>query len=220
VNPSRSTLDHAIALAHLQQSDPLLGELIQQVGDCNLGRQPTDDTLLSALVKSIIYQRISIKAANTVYARFLNLYAPAAFPSAMEILATPDPTLRSIGLPGMKVVYLKDLAQKVLTDLPDLATLHTMEDEAIIQTLTQIKGIGRWSVQMLLMFQLYRLNVLPVDDLGIRAAIRNLYRLDDLPTKAIVERLALPWQPYRTIACWYLWYSRDAVNQDLLKHWA
>ncbi len=213
-------MDHAIALDHLHQSDPLLSKLIQQIGACNLGRQPTEDTLLSVLVKSIIYQRISTKAANTVYARFLSLYAPALFPSAAEILATPDPTLQSIGLPWMKVAYLKDLAQKVLAGLPDLTALDTMENEAIIQTLTQVKGIGRWSVQMLLMFQLYRPDVLPVDDLGIRAAMRDLYRLNDLPNKATVQRLALPWQPYRTIACWYLWQSRDAGNPDLLNNWA
>jgi DNA-3-methyladenine glycosylase II len=212
-------MDHAIALEHLHQSDPLLGKLIEQIGACNLGRQPTQDTLLSALVKSVIYQRISIKAANTVYARFLSLYTPALFPSAAEILATPEPTLQSIGLPWMKVAYLKDLAQKVLEDLPDLAALETMEDEAIIQSLTRIKGIGRWSVQMLLMFQLCRLDVLPVDDLGIQAAMRDLYRLDALPNRITAERLAVPWQPYRTIACWYLWQSRGAANRDLLNSW-
>jgi DNA-3-methyladenine glycosylase II len=212
-------MDHAIALEYLHQSDPSMGRLIAQVGACSLGRQPTADTLLSALVKSIIYQRISIKAANTVYTRFLSLYTPALFPAAAEILATPDSTLQSIGLPSMKVAYLKDLAQKVLAGLPDLADLETMEDEAIIQTLTQIKGIGRWSVQMLLMFQLCRLDVLPVDDLGIRAAIRDLYRLDDLPSRLTAERLALPWQPYRTIACWYLWQSRGAAHRDLLNNW-
>jgi DNA-3-methyladenine glycosylase II len=213
-------MDHAIALEHLHQSDPVLGNLIEQIGACNLGRQPTEDTLLSALVKSVIYQRISIKAANTVYARFLGLYTPVLFPSAAEILATPDSTLQSIGLPWMKVAYLKDLAQKVLVDLPDLVALETMEDEAIIQSLTRIKGIGRWSVQMLLMFQLRRLDVLPVDDLGIRAAMRDLYRLDALPKRIATERLALPWQPYRTIACWYLWQSRGAANRELLNNWA
>nr|MBA3924467.1 DNA-3-methyladenine glycosylase 2 family protein [Nostocaceae cyanobacterium] len=108
-----------------------------------------------------------------------------------------------------KVLYIKDLAQKVLHGLPALVELETMDDEEIIQTLTPVKGIGRWTVQMLLMFRLHRLDVLPVDDLGIRAAVRRVYNMTELPDKKTLEKMGQDWQPYRTIASWYLWRSLE-----------
>lgn len=211
-------MDHTVALSYLKQSDPILAPLMEQLGPCSLGRHQTEDDLFLSLARSIIYQRISIKAANTIYARFLNLF-PQTLPAPQALLELPDVTLRGIGLPTAKVLYLKDLADKVLQGLPTMAELTTMEDEAIIQTLTPIKGIGRWSVEMLLMFQLKRLDVLPVDDLGIRAAMRDLYRLAGLPNKATMVAIARQWQPYRTIACWYLWQSRDVAARELLNAW-
>ncbi|MHC5862678.1 DNA-3-methyladenine glycosylase family protein [Nostoc sp.] len=113
------------------------------------------------------------------------------------------------GVSGSKVLYLKDLAQKVMEGLPTLEELQTMDDESIIETLTPIKGIGRWTVQMLLMFGLHRQDVLPVDDLGIRAGIRRVYGLAELPKKKTVEDLGQMWKPYRSIASWYLWRSLE-----------
>lgn len=213
-------MDYAAAIVHLQQVDPILAGVIAHAPICNLGQENREHSLCSALVRSIIYQRISTKAAHTIYDRFLGLYPIGRFPSADEILSTPESLLRGIGLPQAKVNAIQDLAIKTLAGLPDFEELATLEDEAIITTLTQIKGIGRWSVQMLLMFQLRRLDILPTADLGIRTAIHDLYRLDVLPTPTTVEQLALPWRPYRTIACWYLWHSRDQVNNSLNNHWS
>jgi len=117
--------------------------------------------------------------------------------------------LRGVGISRPKVVYLKDLAQKILDGLPTLTELEQMDDEAIIKTLTQVKGIGRWTVQMLLIFRLHRWDVLPVDDLGIRSGIRRIYSLPELPNKKTVEQLGKNWQPYCTLASWYLWRSLE-----------
>jgi DNA-3-methyladenine glycosylase II len=231
-------IDYSIALAALKHADPILGKLIDRVGDCRLKESQQTGDLLHSLCEAIIYQQLSGKAAAAIHRRFLALYAnsfpnpihPISFPppplgservssspdsthhtglSAIDILNTPDEQLRAVGLSRSKVVYLKDLAQKVLDGLPTLEELEAMEDEAIIRTLIQVKGIGRWTAQMLLMFRLHRWDVLPVDDLGIRAGIQRLYGLSELPRKKTIEHIATPWQPYRTIACWYIWRSVD-----------
>jgi DNA-3-methyladenine glycosylase II len=209
-------VDHKRAMAHLKKADPVMKKLVQVFGDCSLGQEASQDSLLSALVKAIIFQRISIKAASTVYGRFLALY-PKGFPTAKMILRTPDQDLRAIGLPMAKVSYLKDLAQHVLADLPEMPELIQRSDAEIVQRLTEIKGIGEWSVQMLLMFQLQRWDVLPIGDVGIQLAMRDLYNLDRNPKKRQMEEIAAPWQPYRTIGCWYLWRSRDAGNEAILQ---
>jgi DNA-3-methyladenine glycosylase II len=208
--------DHTRAIAHLQQADPILAELIQTIGSCTLAQTAITDSLLSALVKSIIFQRISVKAAATVHGRFLALY-PDRAPTAMMILQTADADLRAIGLPLAKVQYLKDLAQRTIAGLPELPELLALSDLAIIAQLTAIKGIGEWSVQMLLMFQLQRWNILPVGDVGIQLAMRDLYQLDASPKPTQMREIAAPWAPYRTIACWYLWRSRDSGNQAILQ---
>lgn len=202
-------MDYSIALTHLKQSDPILAEVIAQVGHCTLHQGQQTGDLLSALSESILYQQISGKAAAAIHRRFLQLYPGKPFPSATDILNTPDDLLRSAGISRPKITYLKDLAQKVEDGLPSLDQLASWDDEAIIQALIPVKGIGRWTAQMLLMFRLHRWDVLPVDDLGIRSAMRKLYDLPDLPAKKTMLQIALPWQPYRTIACWYLWRSLD-----------
>ncbi|MGI0483964.1 DNA-3-methyladenine glycosylase family protein [Pantanalinema rosaneae CENA516] len=201
-------MDYSIAIAALQQADPTLARLIGQVGECRLAQVQQSGDVLACVARSIIYQQLSGKAASTIYQRFLQLY-PQPFPTATAILETPDDVLRSAGISRSKAIYLKDLAQQVLNGLPSMAELAQMEDEAIIQTLLPIKGVGRWTVQMLLIFRLHRWDVLPVDDLGIRAGIRRTYQLPDLPTKSQVQQLGQPWQPYRTIASWYLWRSLE-----------
>ena len=125
------------------------------------------------------------------------------------ILATPDEQLRSAGLSRSKALYIKDLAQRIQAGLPAIAELEDLDDESIIRLLTQVKGIGRWTVQMLLIFRMHRWDVLPVDDLGIRSGIRRVYQLDELPDKKTVEQLGQAWKPYRTIASWYLWRSLE-----------
>lgn len=200
-------MDYLIAIETLKLSDPILANVIEIVGECKLSlvQQPGD--LLYSLSRSILYQQISGKAAAAIHSRFLQLYAHNSLPTALDILNTPDEILRGVGISRSKVLYLKDLAQKVLDGLPTLDELQAMNDEEIIETLMPIKGIGRWTVQMLLIFRLHRLDVLPVDDLGIRAGIRKVYGLAELPNKKTVQELGQKWKPYRTIACWYLWQS-------------
>ncbi|MBF2075425.1 MAG: DNA-3-methyladenine glycosylase 2 family protein [Synechococcales cyanobacterium C42_A2020_086] len=210
---SAGTLDYTAAIAALKQADPILAATIERVGTCTLSQQQQTGDLLFALSEAILYQQLSGKAAAAIHRRFLQLYPNADFPTARDILNTPDEALRSAGISRPKITYLKDLAQTVLDGLPSLEALQTLDDETIIQTLTPIKGIGRWTVQMLLIFRLHRWDVLPVDDLGIRAAVRSLYNLPDLPNKATLERIGQPWRPYRTVASWYLWRSLEQKPQ-------
>jgi DNA-3-methyladenine glycosylase II len=202
-------MDYSIALVTLKQADPILGAVIDRVGSCRLNQEPRKGELLDALAESIIYQQLSGKAAATIHRRFLQLYPELDLLTTEAILNTPDEILRSAGLSRSKVLYIKDLAQRIQAGLPTIAHLETLEDEAIIQLLTSVKGIGRWTAQMLLIFRLHRWDVLPVDDLGIRTAIRNLYHLEELPDKKTVEQIGQAWKPYQTIASWYLWRSLD-----------
>ena len=204
-------MDYSLAIALLKQSDPTLAFLIEQVGECKLYLVQQNGDLLYSLSRAIIHQQISTKAATAIYLRFLKLY-PDTVPTAANILNTPEEALRQAGISRSKILYLKDLAQKVLNGLPSIAQLEAMDDESIIKTLTQVKGIGRWSVQMLLIFRLHRLDVLPIDDLGIRAGIRRVYNLKELPKQKTVEKLGQQWKPYRTIASWYLWRSLELTN--------
>ena len=200
-------IDYPIVIATLKAADPILAEIIDRVGDCTLSQTLRTGDLLTSLVESIIYQQLSGKAAATIHRRVLQLYPQV--PTAADILATPDELLRAAGLSRAKILYLKDLAAHVQAGLPTIAELEAEDDETIIRTLTPVKGIGRWTAQMLLMFRLHRWDVLPVDDLGIRAAMRRYYGLSELPDRKTIERIAQPWKPYRTIACWYLWRSLE-----------
>jgi DNA-3-methyladenine glycosylase II len=202
-------MDYAIALTTLKQADPILAPVLERVGACTLHQEQQTGDLLFALSESILYQQLSGKAAATIHRRFLELYPGKPAPTAADILNTPDEVLRGAGISRSKVLYLKHLAQNVLDGLPSLSELEHMDDETIIQTLIPIKGIGRWTVQMLLIFRLHRWDVLPIDDLGIRAGIRNLYGLAELPDKKTVTQLGETWRPYRTIASWYLWRSLE-----------
>lgn len=207
--------DYSIAIATLQQADFILKEIIDRVGHYKLPETLQTGDLLDCLTQSIIYQQLSGKAAAAIHRRVLLLYPDGL--SAEAILATPNEDLRSAGLSRSKILYIKDLAAHVQTDFPTLADLEAADDEIIIRTLTQIKGVGRWTAQMFLMFRLHRLDVLPVDDLGIRAAMRRYYSLEDLPDRKTAERIGEFWKPYRTIASWYLWRSLD-LPFDLDKH--
>jgi len=202
-------MDYSIALSTLKQADPVLATVIDRIGVCQLFQQQSTGNLLDALAEAIIYQQLSGKAAATIHRRFLQLYGNQPVLTALDVLNTPDELLRGVGLSRAKALYIKDLAQNVLNGLPTLSELELLDDETIIRTLIQVKGIGRWTAQMLLIFRLHRLDVLPVDDLGVRAGIRNLYGLDELPNKKTVEQYGQLWQPYRSIASWYLWRSLD-----------
>lgn len=201
-------MDYSNAVQHLQESDPLMAHVIHTVGQCTLSPGALRGTLLSSLAETIVYQQLSGKAAGSIFQRFLALYPDQDCPTAHDILATPDEALRQVGLSRQKISYLKDLAHHSV-QLPSLQELADWEDETIIQTLTQIRGIGRWTVQMLLIFDLNRPDVWPVDDLGIRSALQQLYTLEALPTRKVTTAFGEPWQPYRSVAAWYLWQSLD-----------
>lgn len=202
-------MSYYTAINFLKQSDPVLGQLIEKIGPCQLDSLQQNGDLFSSLSRAILYQQLSTKAAATIHRRFLQLYPEKPFPEALDILNTPSEVLRNVGVSRPKIGYLKDLASKVLSGLPTLEELEAMDDESIIKTLTQVKGIGRWSVQMLLIFRMNRCDVLPVDDLGVRAGIRRVYNLDELPDRKTIESLGQRWKPYCTIASWYLWRSLE-----------
>lgn len=199
--------EYATAIQALKAADPKLGAIIDRVGSCTLDQSQHPGTVLDSLARSIIYQQLSTKSATAIYLRFLKLYENGM--SAEAILNTPDESLREVGLSRQKIVYVKDLAQNVLIGLPTLEELELLDDETIVQTLTKIKGIGRWTVQMLLIFRLHRWDVLPVDDLGICAGIRRVYELGELPDRKTVLEIGKAWKPYSTIASWYLWRSLE-----------
>jgi len=190
----------------LKASDPILGQVIERVGACTLRPKGRAADLFSELARAIIGQQVSTAAARTIYQRLLDLEGEVRL-DPQKLLAVSEEQLRGAGVSRQKAVYLKDLAAKVVAGLPGISQLEAMENEAIVEVLTQVKGVGRWTVQMLLIFTLGRLDVIPAEDLGVRKAIRQLYGLEELPQKKAVEAIARPWKPYRSIAAWYLWQS-------------
>ncbi|MGB7444316.1 MAG: DNA-3-methyladenine glycosylase [Coleofasciculaceae cyanobacterium] len=202
-------MDYAIAIDFLKDSDPILADLIEQIGACQLNQQEPEGDLFFCLSRSILHQQLSTKVAKVIHSRFLQLYPNTRFPSAGDILNTPDEVLRCVGISRPKISYLKDLARHTIEGLPSLEELAVLDDEAIIKILTRVKGIGRWTVQMLLIFRLNRQDVLPVDDLGVRTGIRKLYNLEALPDRKTTESFGQKWKPYCSIASWYLWRSLE-----------
>jgi len=196
----------------LARRDPILRGLVQRYGSCQLRSHPD---YFDALVKSILSQQLSTKAAETIYRRFLALHATPTAPSPGTILAAPTESLRSVGISAQKIGYLRDLSQAVEEGRLSLDHFPRLTDEEIIRQLIVIKGIGVWTVQMLLIFSLGRLDVLPVGDLGIRKAIQRWFREEappsPLPGPAEIESIALQrrWAPYRSVASWYLWRSLE-----------
>lgn len=207
-NVVRRRLDHetlATGAAHLRAVDPRLAAAIDAVGPCTLKLEPN---LFYALVDAIVSQQISIKAAAKILERVKALYAPAPFPTAELLLTTTEESLRAAGCSRAKALYLRDLALHVATGRLDIDRLDELDDEAIVEQLTQVKGIGRWTAEMLLLFSLGRPDVWPIDDLGIVIAVQGIYGLPERPKKRELLALGEPWRPYRSIASWYLWQSR------------
>lgn len=198
---------HRSAVTHLKRADPVLARVIAGVGPCRYAPR-REGPHFDALVRSIIYQQLSGKAAATIHARFIALYP--RHPKPEQVLATPGEPLRGAGLSRQKIGYLRSLAEHVHTGALPLARIARMSDEAVIERLVDVKGIGRWTAQMFLMFRLGRLDVLPELDLGIQNAIREAYRMKKRPTPKEVLRIGAPWRPYATIASWYLWRSLDS----------
>jgi len=195
------------AVAHLRASDPVLGAVIDLVGPCR-SRVSTEGTHFSAVLRSIVYQQLSGKAAATIHGRVLALFDDEE-PTPRAVLKTDVAVLRAAGLSGQKCTYVRDLATHASSRAFPMERLHELDDDAVIETLTTVKGVGRWTAQMFLMFRLGRPDVLPDLDLGIQKGIQRAYGLRRLPTPAQVLKRGAPWAPYRTIASWYLWRLLD-----------
>lgn len=191
------------ALTHLRKADPVLSQIIEQVGPYRILYRKPD---FSTLVRSIASQQVSGKAAAAVYAR---LVRTAKRVNAPSIARLTDEQLRAVGLSGQKASYLRDLSERTLRRELRFRQLASLPDEDVIASLTQVRGVGVWTAQMFLMFALRRNDVLPTADLGIRSAMRKAYDLADLPSPAEMEEIAKPWRPWASVACWYLWRSLD-----------
>lgn len=214
------------ALGRLRRADPALARLIKRVGPCTMtvGRGHH----LEALIRSIVYQQLSGKAAATIHGRLMALIGQggqggqegqgaqqgAGFPSPASILARSDAELRACGLSAQKLGYLRDLCSRVHDGRLDLAALDQLSDAEALTRLVEVRGFGRWSAEMFLMFQLGRLDLWPVDDLGVRKAVMKLRRLDEPPSRRELEGLGEPYRPYRTVASWYLWRLHDLPQED------
>jgi len=206
-------VNYSSAVRHLKRVDPVLRRTIKRVGPCRLGRDQ-DPERFGALADAIIYQQLALKAAQTISRRFWALYSAGdgqskvKYPRPEEILKTPRRKMRAAGLSRQKMAYIRDLALKTSDGTVRLDALDSIPDEEVILLLTQVKGIGRWTAEMFLIFSLGRRDVLPVGDLGLQHAIRLAYKLRKLPSAKKMEKLAEPWRPYRSVATWFLWKSR------------
>ncbi len=198
---------HRRALLHLRKADPVLARVIDQVGACRFATT-REGTHFDAVVRAIVYQQLSGKAAATILRRVHDVYGGKP-PTARRLLATADAPLRAAGLSQQKLGYLRDLAEQAVTRKLAFARLDTLDDEAVVEALTRVKGVGRWTAQMFLMFRLGRLDILPTGDLGIQNAVQRAWGLAERPPPVVVETLGAAWRPYATIACWYLWRSLD-----------
>jgi DNA-3-methyladenine glycosylase II len=196
------------ARRHLSR-DPVMRSLIRAVGPCVIKPQ-RGRTPFQALISAIAHQQLTGKAAGTILGRFQALYGNGRYPEPYELLGTPDETLRSVGFSRAKTAALKDIATRTMDGtIPPRRTLARLKDEAIIERLVQVRGVGRWTVEMFLMFTLGRPDVLPVDDYGVRSGFRIAYGLGELPSRRELAEYGERWSPYRSAAAWYLWRAVD-----------
>jgi DNA-3-methyladenine glycosylase II len=198
--------DYARARRVLSRQDPVIAALMREHGACGLAAAQHVDPF-RALLHAIIGQQLSTKAAATIVRRFLGLVNGRPTPKAVASLT--DAEMRAVGVSGQKIGYMRDLCARVADGSLDLHALHGLTDAQVIETLTQVKGIGRWTAEMFLMFRLQRPDVLPVGDLGIVKAVQRAYKLRKAPTADRLTRIGESWRPYRSVACWYLWASLD-----------
>ena len=192
------------AVNHLKKSDPVLRAIIERVGPCRMKFAAAE---FASVAEAIVYQQLNGKAALTIFKRLAALAGEPLMPEG--ILKLSDEQLRSVGLSKQKSSYLKDLSAKTAAGALDFSRLAELTDAEVIKHLTQVKGIGVWTAHMFLMFSLRRPDVLPTGDYGVQMAIKKHYKKRKLPKPQIMEKIAQPWAPYRSVACWYLWRSLD-----------
>ena len=196
--------NHQPAIRHLKKSDPVMAEIIERVGPC---RMTFGEPTFHALAEAILYQQLNGKAAVTIFNRFTALAGDPLTPEG--ILKLTEAQMRGVGLSRQKTAYLRDLAEKTKAGLLEFERLPELPEEEAIAHLTQVKGVGVWTAHMFLMFTLQRPDILPTGDYGVQAAIKKHYKKRKWPRPAVMEKIAKPWAPYRSIACWYLWKSLD-----------
>ena len=199
-------MNHNIALRHLSHADKRMEKLIDKFGPPNFNLM---NNYYESLIRSIVYQQLSGKAASIIYERFLDLFVFDIYPEPKDILAVSIETLRSSGLSYQKVNYIRDLSEKWQDGTMNLTDIDSMTDEEISSELIKVKGIGQWTADMFLMFTLGRPDVFPFGDLGIQKGVMNITNMNRLPTQKEMERKTKKWQPYRTVAAWYLWKLVD-----------
>ncbi len=191
------------------RADPTLGAIIKREGACGLAERGTEPRLRS-LLRALVSQQLSVKAAATIFSRFLALFPEHdGSPAPEAILQVPLETLRGVGLSRQKASYLHDLSARVVAGTIQLDELDELSDEQVMAALTAVKGVGRWTAEMILIFQLRRPDVLPVDDVGVLRSIQNVYGLRRRPSEKQVLRMGERWRPYRSVASWYLWAALD-----------
>lgn len=199
----------AQAIEHLKKQDETLAALIETVGACGLNPK-RGTSVFAALSEAIIYQQLHGKAAATIFKRFRDLFPGTEFPSPKAILNKAEDELRGAGLSRSKMLSIKDLAEKIQSGLiPEMDQLQQMSDSAVIEVLTQVRGIGPWTAEMLLIFDLGRVDILPVSDYGVRKGYAVAFRKRDLPSLEALSRYGERWKPYRSLASWYLWRAAD-----------
>ena len=205
------------AIAHLSAADPVLARVIEAVGPYALEPQ-RDRSPYEHLSRAVAHQQLNGTAANTILRRFVALFgADVSFPTPEQVLAAPTAALRGAGFSGSKILALRDLAVKACEGVvPPAAELDPLGDDAIVARLTQVRGIGRWTVEMMLMFQLGRPDVLPVDDFGVRNGFRLAYGLRRMPAPRALAAFGARWAPHRTAAAWYLWRAVDLQKESRL----
>ena len=209
VKASPFQFDPAAALAHLRAADDRLASVIERVGAFAIEMQPAD-SLFEAMLRSIVYQQLHGKAATTIHARVLNVLARHGGIAPAAVFRTTETELRAAGLSRAKLAAILDLAAKCANDtVPTLAHAATLTDDELVSRLTEVRGIGPWTVHMLLIFTLGRPDVMPTGDFAIRLAFQKLYRKRRDPKPDVILKHARCWQPYRSVASWYLWRSLE-----------
>ena len=191
------------AAIRVLKKDPKLAKIINHVGKYQIR---TSRNYYESLVEAIITQQLAGSAAKAISNRFHSLYGKS-FPKPIDVINTSDSKLRKTGLSRMKIEYIKELSKAIESKKLKMRSISKLSDEEVVEQLTQIKGIGRWTAEMFLIFSLGRMDVLPVGDLGLRKGIQLYNSADELPNAAEIEKLAEKWRPYRTVATWYIWKS-------------
>jgi DNA-3-methyladenine glycosylase II len=201
--------DYAPAVSALTRRDPQLRALVRVVGPCTMGWDRTRRPHFAELARMICYQQLAGAAARTIHGRFEALFDGHPTPDA--VLATPDTALRAAGLSAAKAASIRDLAVRVDAGEVKLARMGRLPDDEVVRELTLVRGIGRWTAEMFLMFQLGRPDVWPVDDLGVRKGFSLIYGLPEMPRARDLDPLGEPFRPYRSVVAWYCWRAVDTV---------